>query len=377
MRVFIYKLPALFFAVLLLFAGTACSTNGQNATDEPEVPYYDREATNTAETVKALKDKPALVFTILTDSHENLQDPESLALVDSTYKNISRVNKLVSSDAIIHLGDFLWHDDIENYRNWDGVNAHLASNISRLRSIGPPVYPIIGNHDGLLGQYVDESKTYDAMYKGEDSRSVHDGRSPWYYCDYPEFKTRVAFLSIPSLDNVTDGYRMYGINVNQMRWIAGTALNVESGWRVLFCGHISPCQPNNGFHASSREVLAGLCKAFQNNSVYENKQWGISVDYSSKSDTKILAYICGHAHADAIVTDNSVFIDYQFVFPVVVIGACNRIVYGNDSDGYVCHLRVPGTVTDDLWDTMVYRPDLKKLFFIRFGSGNDREIDVE
>ncbi|MBR3075286.1 MAG: hypothetical protein IKH11_05995, partial [Bacteroidales bacterium] len=84
-----------------------------------------------------------------------------------------------------------------------------------------------------------------------------------------------------------------------------------------------------------------------------------------------------HAHADAVITDNSVFTDYCFSFPIIVIGACNRIVYGNDSEGYACNVRVPGTVTDDLWDTMVYRPDLKKMFFVRFGSGDDRVVDVE
>ncbi len=381
MKVFNYSLLFSIAAAFLLLTAGACSSStypaAASVAEDPPGLYYSQEAMITAAAVNKLKSGPALILNILTDSHENLHDNESVALVDSTYNNISKVNQQVTSDAIIHLGDFLWHDDPENYRDWEGVNAHLASNLMRLRSIGPSVYPIIGNHDGLLGQYVDESKTYDTMYSREGDRPVHDGRSPWYYCDYPELKTRLAFLSVPSLDNVEDGVRMYGINTNQMQWVANHALNVDSGWRVLFFGHISPCQPNNGFQASSRTVFSELTGAFQINQAYENEQWGISVDYSSKTDTKVLAYICGHAHADAVITDNSVFSDYQFVFPVVVVGACNRIAYGNDSEGYINYVRVPGTVTDDLWDTMVYRPDLKKLIFVRFGAGDDREVDVE
>ena len=351
--------------------------NNENPGDEPEAPsdYYIKEAEATAETIKTLTGAPCLVFSILTDSHENLEDPESMALVDSTFTNISRVNNLVKSDGIVHLGDLLAAADTINYADWAGVNRHLASSIDRLRKINPSCYVILGNHDGILGNYVDEMRVYDTVYAFNDADVVRDGRSPWYYKDYPDVKTRVAFLSVPSRDGIMDGAPLYGFQMRQMQWIANSVLNVDSGWRVLFMGHISPCQPNGGFVAKSRDVFAPLTSAFVNHQKYENKEWGISVDYSVKDDVSILAYVCGHAHADAVISDNSVFTDYCFSFPVIVIGACNRIVSGNPNEGYYDPRREPGTVTDDLWDTMVYRPDLNKLFFVRFGAGLDRSVE--
>ena len=50
----------------------------------------------------------------------------------------------------------------------------------------------------------------------------------------------------------------------------------------------------------------------------------------------------------------------------------------NAKDDYTAFrpARKSKTVTQDAWDTMVYRPDLNKIYMIRFGAGEDREIDV-
>ena len=44
--------------------------------------------------------------------------------------------------------------------------------------------------------------------------------------------------------------------------------------------------------------------------------------------------------------------------------------------GQTLVLRKEKTALQEAWDILVYRPDLKRIYLIRFGSGEVREIDL-
>lgn len=368
----VFLLISVIFEILSLNCCTLNDNSQYNAEGEA-ADVYSNEIKKTAVTIASLSNEPCLVYNIMADSHEHPENDVSVNIVNNTYNNIKRVNELCHSHGVVHLGDALTPNNDSLYPDWAKVNYYLSDNYHRLTTVNDKVFYVLGNHDGLRSHDVDEFETYESLFSGNDTYVVREGMTPWYFKDYPDIKTRVAFLAVPCRDMVKNGSIRYGIYRNQMSWIANKVFCLDNGWRVLFFGHINPVHPT--FRMESRKVFADLTNAFSSHTSYNNQAWGISVDYSS-SDSAILGYISGHAHADAIIEDNSIFTDYNFSFPIVVIAACNRLVGGNSNLGYSNPERKAGTDTEDLWDTMVYRPDLKKIFFVRFGAGNDRVIEV-
>ena len=335
---------------------------------------YSSEVQDTAAKITELSARPCLVYNIMTDSHENPQNEYSKRIVNNTLRNIQRVYNLAFADGAVHLGDMLTPNNSTIYPNWDAVNKHLDDFVGRFRKVNRECFICIGNHDGLESNFVNEFYTYGSMEKFNENYVVREGIAPWYYKDYEKIKTRVAFLAEPCRDLIEEGQvNVYQINQNQMQWIADTVFNVEDGWNVLFMCHI---HPYSTWGTDGRAIFEGLTNAFCEHTTYQYSDWGINVDFTTKPHSKVIAFICGHTHADAVITDNSVFSDYNLDYPIICIASSNLQVGGNSEQGYTNPTRNYYSVSEDLWDTMVYRPDLGKIYMVRFGAGEDREIDV-
>ena len=336
---------------------------------------YAGEVKQTAETITDLCVKPCLVYSIMTDSHEDPRSSDSVAIVNNTLRNIQRVNDLAFADGAVHLGDILVANQSALYDTWAKVNEHLDDFVGRFRKVNRECFIVAGNHDGLESNTYNEFHTYGSLQKFNESYVVREGIAPWYYKDYPKTKTRVVFLAQPCRDADPDfNQSIYQIYKNQMAWLADTALDLEDGWNVLLFCHIMPY--SGTWDNASLAVFEGLTNAFCNHTIYSDAGWGISVDFSSLTSSKILAMISGHAHADAVIKDNSTFSGYALEYPIIIIASSNRLIGGNSNPGYTNPTRNADSVTEDLWDTLVYRPDLGKIYLVRFGAGNDREIDV-
>ena len=335
---------------------------------------FSDEVQKTADRITELSSKPCLVYNIMTDSHEYLQSDNSKRVVNNTLSNIQRVSELAFADGAVHLGDILAAGQAEMYSTWQKVNAHLDNFVGRFRKVNKECFIAVGNHDGLQSNPNNEFYTYGSLQKFNESYVVREGIAPWYYKDYSKIKTRVAFLAMPSNDLVENpSFNTWQIYKNQMSWIANTVFNVEDGWNVLFICHI---HPYSTWATAGVTVFEGLTNAFCNHTTYQNSDWNINVDYSAKTHSKVLAFICGHVHADAVITDNSIFEDYNLEYPIICIASSNMNVGGTSDAGYTNPTRNQYSITEDLWDTMVYRPDLGKIYMVRFGAGDDREINV-
>ena len=315
--------------------------------------------------------QPSLVMNIFTDTHTNISLTSANFL--KTMANIKKVNGKVYCDALVHLGDMLTPGNSTMFPTFKEVNYLINKFREYMIDANPTSMMVVGNHDGKYSDnYTDERETYSSMQRFTESYVVRDGISPWYYKDYTKIKTRVVFLATTSYDN--SGNYTYGIGQNQAKWMAEKAFNTEDDWHIILIGHI---HPYSDFTANSTTFLEGLTNAYSNSGTYTDANYGITVDFSSKQSTKVVAYLAGHLHQDAIIKDNSYFTNYNLSFPIIITATSNNVLGGEAALPYATSPgRIAYTVSEDLWDTMIYRRDLNKIYMIRFGAGVDREIDV-
>ena len=248
---------------------------------------------------------------------------------------------------------------------------------------------LVGNHDGISSMNPDENKTYNSMYAYTRDYVERNGKTPYGYMDFKDRKIRCVFLSTTTYSEYS-GYAICGFGWEQMQWVAKEALNTEDGWHVLVFSHYCPYDPNlEGFHVGNligKEIIKML-NAYNTHTAYryDGNSGGtpISVDYSSHTATKTVAWVCGHGHYDRVTTDNTYLLDYDLCCPIIHV-ACARLEQENEipddnNDGVgdgdiVAPARKTKTVTQDLWDTLIYDPTANLITMVRFGAGEDREV---
>ena len=160
---------------------------------------------------------------------------------------------------------------------------------------------------------------------------------------------------------------------------------------MLVFSHYSPYDRDleEYYYASliAKEIVK-ILNAYTNHKEYsfKNSDVSIAIDFTTKTATKAVAWVCGHGHYDRITTDNTYITDFSLCCPIIQT-ACARLEQENEipddnADGkndpdVVTPARTTKTVTQDLWDTLVYRQDENKIYMIRFGAGEDREINLD
>lgn len=99
---------------------------------------------------------------------------------------------------------------------------------------------------------------------------------------------------------------------------------------------------------------------------------------SARSDEnrRVIAWFCEHEHIDWIAIADISLCE----FLVIVTTASGMFDYGGDIPTDWIRIEQPehidGSSTQNTWDTIIYKPNKKKLYTIRFGVGSDRELDL-
>lgn len=281
------------------------------------------------------KDVSGLIsFCLLTDSHYTVN-----GTWEDTADNIKSVlSGLETVDGIIHLGDFT--DGMTTKK----VTSYYVNNMLQdLRQNDCPVYVISGNHDS---NYFRGNKQRFSM---EEQLELFGLKKEYYYQDFDKQKIRCLFLS--SYDTNTPV--RYGFTEEEVDWVKKTLDGTPKGYKVLFFSHEAPLD-NLDYWARLIRNGKTLMKVLE--------------EYNEKEDCQILAFIHGHTHAEHVYRGSS--------FPIISIG-CNKCEYFPDKKPVGSHAyeRVPGTVTQDLWDMLLVDSAKETLHFVRFGAGEDRVID--
>ena len=360
----------------------------ENATGVVIPSYFVDEITTTIDTVESVALNRSLVLSIVTDSH----DDHDISYFTRTATNIHEVNKRVGSDAVVHLGDI-----ISGSISRSVSMAKIGESVKLLKDSNRKILIANGNHDDSSYTAVDNrifTKLIlpDANYgitqrqTDSDATTVRDGNNGWFYIDYPDIKTRLIMLDsidYPIID-VGGGVSKYagdngwGFGAEQLSWLGDTALKeLGTGWGVLILAHMATraslayagVPPTNGSHVE--EIL----KAFKDGTTYNaltTGDWAVdhSFDFTIQGQREVIAYIYGHNHADLVAKP----VDLGYTYISIANSYPGVIDSGTMPVGATAPTRTIGTVTEDCWDAMILRRDEGKIYMIRFGAGDDREV---
>ena len=363
--------------------------NIENAVDDLDIAvYFKDEVIKTVSSIKEKAGNNGFVLNLITDTHEDLSNHESVRMTNETYANIKAVNDKVFADALIHLGDSCGSSQAL-YPDWETVNDHLLSTRERLSDCNEHSVMLVGNHDGINSLTPNENYSYDIMYGYNIDYVSRPGNPPYGYMDFVDQKIRCVFLSTTTYSDYTGG-GVLGFGYDQFKWFIDVATATEDGWELLVFSHYSPYDRDlEEFYQANliaKEIVKVL-NAYTNHTVYNFSNYDISVsaDFSTHTSTRALAWITGHGHYDRVTTDHQYIDDFDLCCPVIQI-ACARLEQENElpddnEDGIVdedvvAPARTLKTVKQDLWDTFVYNKDENKIYMIRFGAGEDRVIDL-
>ena len=362
---------------LFVAKGTITSAGGA---EETVRSFFVAEVTDTVNKVLARSDAPSLTLNIVTDTHTHTERPANQRWVKDMLANVRAVNQGVFADGIAHLGDLCIHDDT----GMTQVNCYRAMNeIQRgLCAANERVYMTPGNHDGWEGHGPSTpAQNYAWMSKFNERYVVRDGGNPYFYVDIEKPKLRLVFVASSrwvSFDPTTgEPQSLDGINEAQLTWLGQTALDVEDGRDIIIFSHI---HPKHGDFARNGIPVRGLCEAFNTHGQYDVYLYDkddnpvrelYSVDFSSVPNSRIIVWQCGHSHYDRVLP----FASAGMPVPVVVTtcSLCQAKTGTIPSDAVV-PARTDETVTQDAWDTMIYRPDEGIIYYVRFGAGADRMV---
>lgn len=306
---------------------------------------FGMEIQKTADTVlKKLTEGEALVFGLLTDSHYVVNGTWG-----DTLANINAVNDKVGFDGLIHLGDL--QDGMLDKKMCRRIATKC---ISDMRHICEPLYMVMGNHDTNYfkgnTEWLTEAEQYGLYGRFMDNYVCREKQNGWYYVDYSKHGLRMIFLSS---FNHREEVR-YGFPEEEIFWVKRVLKATPSNYKVLIFSHDAPLAELDYWASDIRngEALMNVLET------YHNMQGHC-----------ILGYIHGHTHADHVYLERS--------FPIISIG-CSKCEYFPDKkpEKSIRYERKPDTVTQDLWDVLIVKPEQKKLEFVRFGAGEDRCVSA-
>ena len=283
---------------------------------------------------------------------------------EDTAYNIRAVAQSVHYDAIVHLGDLT--DGMLSKRLTAKYVRRIIGDLEKCRV---PVYIVPGNHDSNYFCNRENTFTAEEMRKlyrlggagqpglqapgktdsGRQGR-MH-GQSPEglsYYVDIPERRVRLIFLS--SFEDTAP--IRYGYTKGQLAWLEETLQTAAAGTRFLVFSHDAPLAKLDywSFHIRNGEQLLDILEG-----------------YNRREEYQVIGFFYGHTHADYIFEECS--------FPVVSVG-CAKLEYFTDKkpQGAAAWPRKAGTATQELWDSLAIDFERERLFLIRFGAGEDREV---
>lgn len=303
--------------------------------EEPEYivqPCFREEIDKTVATIREQEADNGLKICLLADTHYTINGTWR-----DTVANIHEVSKQIDYDAIVHLGDLT-----DGMVSKELTKQYVQGMLGDLEKCRIPVYITLGNHDSNYFRNKENAFTKEEMQELYRLR----GEELDYYVDLPQSGVRMIFLSSFE-DNAPV---RYGYTEKQLSWLREVLFGAAKGTKFLIFSHDAPLARLDywSFLIRNGAALLDICEECNRSEWYQ-----------------IIGFFYGHVHADAFFAECS--------FPVVSVG-CAKLEYFLDKkpEGAIVYPREAGTVSQDLWDSLLI--DFKKQEFslVRFGAGEDR-----
>lgn len=305
-------------------------------------PVFLPEIQDTAQTIRSLKETGAFAAMLITDTHYTVN-----GTWQDTVKNLQAVHREAGFDIAIHLGDLT-----DGMVPRELTREYVGCILTDLRQLDIPVHVVLGNHDSnyfAKNPDVFPIEEQVELYQGHSQDYKSDPALPYYYTDY---HTGIRCIFLNSYDN-NEKIR-YGFDQEQINWLETVLQSSPEGYAVLVFSHDAPLARLDYWSEVIRngEVLLAVLE-----------------DHQQKYDN-ILAYIHGHAHSDYVYRER--------LFPIISIGCAKcEDMQEKKAEGFITEKRELGTVTQELWDTLIISPDKRKLDLVRFGAGRNRTLQIK
>lgn len=236
-----------------------------------------------------LDDLGVFRFIHVTDTHHSATFTDN---DKQLYAAIKEVANQISAHCIIHTGDVISGGSSANAAAWE---SSLTDVKNQFVDCDIPVIFSRGNHDdnsvaGLTAENVITNKWWNtnlAYLVNPASRKIvyPDTGNGYFYVDFPEQKIRVVNTNNSDLtenERLTIGGQNHMVlSTAQLSWLDGV-LAVESGWKIIVCGHSNAYNYNPNAGITNRESLYNKI---------------------STSGTNVIAYVFGHAHVRSYYKD--------------------------------------------------------------------------
>ena len=322
-------------------AEKACAEGGaQEEAEEVEDTTFDGEIAATIREVQEKTVSKAFVFAFMSDSHLRADWAAINRGFDNTVKCLTELNKTLSLDAIVHVGDLVnGYEPFEDIREWNNYG------VSKLLSVGAKnVYIAEGNHDGLYRNESDadvrftDGQIYSHFHRFNDVCVVRDGNPSNYYVDYESHKLRLVVM-----DNAI------AYPTATATWLSAVLEGTPEGYKVIVFSHRPP-RPSLSFGGDDMPNYEQFEAILQANA------------------GKIIGHFYGHTHWDNVSYGNG--------YAEVCISCsmpyrdCGTPVEGATAVPSAGDSEVAG----QCFDIVCVLPNENKFELIRFGGGNNRTV---
>ena len=279
-------------------------------------------------------------FFFVTDTHWEFNQKHSPALI----KELSRK---LNIQRVFHGGDIYNNSPVVDTFEVDCINSFRDAVGNDKVAVAQGNHEYLGN-DTWADVFVEASMHLENAKFGSPNKQ-------YFYIDNPVKKIR--YIVLYSYGQRVGGSYTYGYNdQEQLTWLSGTALNVESGWDIFIFTHYAVSPVVNGDEYTR---IAG----FENVAAIINGYTGAG---------RIVAMITGHTHRDYVLLES---LDVP-----IIVTTCDHnanFLYNGVRD--FDNLQTPRdseTIDEQAFDAVIYDRVNCLFHFIRIGSEADNKMNL-
>lgn len=360
-------------------------------------PFFKNHFDDISERVKEHETLDTFTISLITDSHYcKGYTYKGTSYIDTFARNYAHLvnqnetDKFVDPIYKVHLGDVA-----QGFTSIGDQMRDLSMSAGVFFDTNKPAFMIAGNHDWNIGAFNEGIKdaqlnrwqVYSRINKPSQkfgiSQTQDKDHGAYTYRD-DEHKLVSFFLN--SYDNIdgqkTDGspivnsFAQIGFSGQQVRFIVDELLKVPDDYNVIAYTHASlegVMEIGSGWTYNG-DLVRELFEAFNDSKAIKGASanpipagledyYGVTIDadFTGKPTKRVITIINGHWHIDNSQTVNGI---------LYIENLCSL---ADDASSKVA--RPFNTYQEDAYDYMTVDREHRKLYFTRFGAGEDRAFD--
>ncbi len=268
---------------------------------------------------KVSLEQDALNFIFITDLHMDTSAEDYTFI----FEQLELIKKLATENELdfIAIGGDIYNGMVMTGK--EDAYALLDSVSLFFKDLEIPVLILKGNHDDNSYCYYYERDSYydrnpEYILSPEEfynhtmkyyEKYISGYQDNYFYIDFPKKNTRVVCLNSTDYEYklneenklIYSGRLDMGYTEKQLLWLKEKALN-NPNINYLFLAHDYQSECNYR-KSNNLKALFSLLKSLSNHTMYESENFTCNfMDYQSK----VVAYLCGHLHADSVFYSNEI-----------------------------------------------------------------------